>query len=385
MSYYMKEKRRRKSFLIVGNLVLGMLIFFTTICKKPELEEDTKTLIQTAMDLANIPSLAACIIKNDQIVWKFVSGFANKEERRMANDETIYLLASISKTVTGAAVMQLYENGLIDLDTDISQYLPFQVRHPQYPDTIITTRMVLAHRSGLGWPVNANSSFYITYFNDSEPPFFPWIREFMLPGGSDYDPSIWRETAPGEYYWYSNFGITLLGYLVEVVSGENFKEYCKKHIFEPLDMPNTSFKISDLDINQIAMPYEDNEIPRGHVQYIYYPSATLRSSLNDFSHFFIAMMNGGIYNGNRILRESSVDEMLIRHYPDNEVGLIWKMPGDGWYEHSGSMDGCRTQSEFHKEDKVGILIFTNGQSDIVQRRGNGVIYEYIRTEAEKYR
>ena len=374
---------RRKYLFAIWNLVLGMLIIVTTTCKSPTSTEDTKTLIQNALDISKIPSLAACIIKNDQIVWKFVSGFANIEEGRVASDETIYLLASISKTVTGAAVMQLYENGLINLDEDISQYLPFQVRHPQYPDDIITTRMLLSHRSGLGWPESGGSSFYVIYFNDTVPPLFPWIKEFMLPDGSDYNPSIWRPTAPGEYYWYSNFGVTLLGYLVEEVSGENFIEYCRKHIFQPLDMPNSSFKLGDLDIDQIAMPYEDNVIPRGHVQYVYYPAACLRSSINDFSHFLIAMINGGIYNGNRILRESSVDEMLIRHYPDNEVGLIWKIPDDGWYEHSGSVDGCRTQTEFHKEDKLGIIVFTNGQSDAVQR--NGVIYECIKAEAENYR
>lgn len=374
---------RRKYLLVVCGLVLVVLIIFTATCKSSTVTEDTATLIQNALDLSSIPSLAACIIKNDQIVWKFVSGFANIEEGREASDETSYLLASISKTVTGAAVMQLYEKGLINLDEDISQYLPFQVRHPQYPDGIISTRMLLAHRSGLGWPESADSSFYIIYFNDTVPPFFPWIREFMLPDGSDYNPSIWRPTAPGEQYCYSNFGITLLGYLVEEVSGENFAEYCKKHIFQPLDMSDSSFKIGDLDADQIAMPYEDNVIPRGHVQHIYYPAACLRSSINDFSHFLISMMNGGIYEGTRILQESSVNEMLIRHYPDNEVGLIWKIPGDGWYEHSGSMDGCRTQTEFHKVDKLGIIVFTNGQSDAVQR--NGVIYEYIKKEAENYR
>jgi len=182
---------------------------------------------------------------------------------------------------------------------------------------------------------------------------------------------------------YSNFGVAFLGYLVEEVSGENFKEYCKKHIFQPLDMANTSFKLGDLDINTVAMPYENNEIPFGHFTYIYYPSACLRSSINDFSHFIIAIMNGGIYNGNRILQESSVNEMLTRHYPDNQVGLIWKMPGDGWYEHSGSMVGTKTQSEFHKEDKVGILVFSNGESDMVQKEG--LIYQYIKADAEVYR
>jgi len=373
----------KKPFLKIYSFILIML-FLAVSCKKDTLiTGGAETLIRNAVDEGDLPSVAACIIKNDQTVWKFAYGYANREEGKPASDETSYLLASISKTITGTAVMQLHENGLIDLDIDVSQYLPFSVRHPQYPDVIITTRMILAHRSGLGYPSSIESSFYITYFNDSAPPFYPWIKEFMLPDGSDYNPSLWSNLAPGEDYMYSNFGVAFLGYLVEEVSGENFKEYCKKHIFQPLDMANTSFKLGDLDINTVAMPYENNEIPFGHFTYIYYPSACLRSSINDFSHFIIAIMNGGIYNGNRILQESSVNEMLTRHYPDNQVGLIWKMPGDGWYEHSGSMVGTKTQSEFHKEDKVGILVFSNGESDMVQKEG--LIYQYIKADAEVYR
>ncbi len=372
-----------KIYSMIYYLGFGVLILLAVTCRKnPVAPQDAETLIRNYVDSGAIPSIAACIIKNDQIVWQYAYGSANREEGRSASEETVYLLASISKTVTGAAVMQLVERGLIDLDADISDYLPFQVRHPQYPDMVITTRMVLSHRSGLGWPASPESSFYVTYFNDSAPPLFPWIKEFMLPDGSDYNPSIWRPTAPGEHYWYSNFGGAFLGYLVEEVSGENFKDYCKNHIFQLLDMPNTSFKLSDIDDNLLAMPYEGNENPFGHFTYIYYPSACLRSSICDLSHFIIAMMNGGIYNGSRILLESTVEAMLTRYYPDNEVGLIWKMPGGGWYEHSGTMVGTSAQSEFHKDDKVGILVLSNGESDMVKR--GGMIYEFIKEKAQTY-
>ena len=375
---------KKNIFLMIGYIGFGTLIFMLGSCgKNPVARQDAEEVIRHYVDSSAIPSVAACIIKNDQIVWQYAYGFANREEGRPATDETIYLLASISKTITGAAVMQLVEQGQIDLDADISDYLPFQVRHPQYPNIAITPRMVLSHRSGLGWPHNPESSFYITYFNDSAPPFYPWIREFMLPDGSDYNPSIWRPTAPGEAYCYSNFGGALLGYLVEEVSGENFKDYCKNHIFQPLDMPNTSFKLSDIDNDLLAMPYENNENPFGHFTYVYYPSACLRSSIRDLSHFFIAMMNGGIYNGTRILQDSTVAEMLVRHYPDNEVGLIWKIRDGGWYEHSGTMVGTSAQSEFHKDDKVGILVLSNGESELVKK--GGIIYEFIKEDAQAYR
>ena len=374
----------KKLSSIVCHLISVILIFLVLTCSKdPVAPEDTETLIRNAVDAGDIPSVAACIIKNDQIVWEFAYGYANRAVGKLASDETIYLLASVSKPVIATAVMQLTEQGFIDLDEDIGEYLPFSVRNPHYPDAIITTRMILSHRSGLGWPVSGDSDFYKVYSGDSAPPLYPLIKELIVPGYSKYDPSLWKNTAPGSAYWYSNFGAALLGYLVEVVSGEDFKEYCKKHIFQPLDMPNTSFKFSDLDINQVAMPYEGNEVPFGHNTHFYYPAADLRSSIRDFSHFIIAIMNGGVYMGNRILQDSSVDEMLTLHYPGNQVGLIWKLPGDGWVEHSGSMSGVRTQVEFHQEERVGILIFSNGESDHVQR--GGLIYQYIQLDAEQYR
>ncbi len=374
----------KKPHLRISNLLAVAMLFWAVSCSEDNVSmPDPETLIRNAVDAGEVPSVAACIIRNDRIVWEYAYGFANRESSIHADNETSYLLASISKPVTGVAVMQLYENGLIDIDEDISRYLPFAVIHPQYPDAVITTRMVLAHRSGLGYPVSIQSSFYETYFEDDAPPFFPWIREFMLPDGSDYNPSIWSDLAPGEGYVYSNFGVALLAYLVEEVTGINFKDYCMTNIFEPLDMTHTSFRLSDLDVDKVAMPYENNVDPFGHFTYRYYPSACLRSSIQDFSHFIIAMMNGGVFNGTRILEESSVNDMLTRHYEDNEVGLIWKMPGEGWYEHSGSMVGTKTQSEFHKEDKIGILVFSNGENDIVQREG--LIYHFIKREAEKYR
>lgn len=374
----------KKSTLGFSITIFAVLLCFTFSCdKNPVRPEDTETIIRNAVDAGNIPSIAACIIKNDQIVWQYAYGLADVEAGQEATEETAYLLASISKPVTGVAIMQLVEQGRIDLDRDISHYLPFAVRHPTYPDSVITTRMVMSHRSGLGWPAYASSSFYITYFTDDAPPFYPWIREFMLPDGSDYNPSIWRPSAPGEQYWYSNFGVALLGYLVEEVTGENFKDYCTENIFEPSDMPNTSFRVSDLDPDLLSMPYLPDGTPFGQLTYIYYPSACLRSSIRDFSHFMIAMMNGGIYRGTRILEESSVNEMLIRHYPDNEVGLIWKMPEEGWYEHSGTLQCGKGQAEFHKVDKVALLLFSNTQTDLIRR--GGLIYQCVMTDLEAYR
>jgi len=358
-------------------LILCLSIFR---CEKdPVSPEDTETQIQKVMEANDIPSVAACIIKNGGIVWSFAHGSANFEQNVPATDETIYILASVSKLATATAVMQLCEQGLIDLDEDINHYLSFPVRNPHYPDEKITARMLLSHRSGLAWPQNEDPNFYQTYPGDSAPPLYPWIKEYIVPGGSQYVAAIWKNTAPGRQELYSNIGVALLGYLVEAVSGNDFNEYCKTHIFQPLDMPHTSFRLNDLDINQVAMPYQPGNKPYGHYSVKPYPSASLRSSISDFSHFIIAYINGGIYNGNRILQESTINEMLRPHYPDTRVGLIWMSYDGGWYGHGGGFHGTSTYVEFHKENQTGILIFSNGENNADNPLG--LIHLLIRAEA----
>ena len=105
--------------------------------------------IKLLMKVGHMPSLSACIIKNNGIVWSKGYGFYDIMHRKKACDDTIYMIGSISKSVTATALMQLYEQGLFDLDDDVSDYLPFTLRNPKYPDVPITFRMLLAHQSSL--------------------------------------------------------------------------------------------------------------------------------------------------------------------------------------------------------------------------------------------
>ena len=216
----------KKLLSLRSHLTYPILLILALACTKdPVTPEDTETLIRNAVDAGDIPSVAACIIKNDQIVWNYSYGFADINQGTRASEETIYTLASISKVVTATAVMQLFEQDEIDLDEDINQYLSFPVRNPHYPDEKITPRMLLTHRSGLAWPNDEDPDFYETYPNDSASPLFPWIKEYIVPGGSEYVSRIWKLIPPGTYELYSNVGAALLGHLVEAVSGDDFNEY----------------------------------------------------------------------------------------------------------------------------------------------------------------
>ena len=324
------------------------------------------------MKFAHKPSVSSCIIVNDSIVWFKSFGLYDIEKNKHATKDTLYLMASVSKTVTATALMQLYEQGLFDLDDDVNSYLPFSLKNPKFPDTPITFKMLLSHRSSL-----ADDNLYwlcLSYLPgdpDIESYPYPWLKEYLTPNGSAYSPAIWSNSAPGTKFYYANIGFSLIGYLIELISGQPFDKYCKDHIFTPLEMYNTSFRLKDCNISNIAVPYDYKSgkyFP--HPQYgmlLIYPSATLRTSIEEYSHFIIAHMNGGKYKEIRILNESTVELMHTGHYePYSRKGNY----GFGWFitetffirkeiGHSGGWPGAHTYVKIKLNKDVAIIVFTN--------------------------
>jgi CubicO group peptidase (beta-lactamase class C family) len=346
------------------------------------------------MKLGHLPSLSACIIDGNEVIWLKGYGFYDLENRKPATDNTIYNIASISKTVTGTALMQLWEQDLFDLDEDVNNFLPFNLRNPNFPDIPITFRMLLSHSSSLN-PETGISQFrdYIWSNFSADPPFsffpMPWLEQFLIPGGQWYKSNRWSSTyKPGEYTMYSNVNFDVTCYLVELISGEIFVEYCKNHIFQPLEMYNTSFNLSELDINNVAIPYhyhngeylqinelsyllgEDITPPDKYWRVRCYAAGGLYTTISDLSHFLIAHMNGGIWNDVRILEERTVEEMHTIQPPGNidpvgnlYHGLAWTIQGTPFdvnvSGHNGGNIGVVGYMSFIPSEEIGIICFYN--------------------------
>ena len=349
-------------------------------------------IINFLMSLSHFPSLSTCIIKNDEVVWSNGYGFYDLEQQKPTEDNTIYNVGSISKTITGTALMQLYDQGLFDLDDDVNKYLPFSLRNPHFPDVPITFRMLLCHSSGLAPEILIEDFHPWFWFNfSSDPPFsfypYPWIIEYLQPGGKWYDPpsyGYWNpQDKPGEYHVYANINFDIVAYLVEVLSGKYFNEYCNEHIFFPLEMYNSSFDLSTLPIEFVAIPYHfsDGEyltmdmLPgfadSTYHRLLHYPVAGLYTTVLDLSHFLIAHMNGGVWNGVRILEEDTIAEMHTIQPPDFDdssqvdYGLAWteldysfcreKLSG-----HSGGYYGVWTFMFYLcSQPDTGVIFFVN--------------------------
>jgi len=330
-------------------------------------EEIFDMLITRVMKMAHMSALSAAIIKDGKVVWAKGYGLYDRERNKEATENTIYLVASISKTFTATAIMQLYEKGLLDLDDDVNKYLPFSLRNPKHPDKPITIRMLLAHQSSLAEDPPA---FYCHFPGDLKIGGYPepWLEEYLTPKGIHYKPQIWADYEPGKEMSYANIGYSILGYIVERITNMTFEDYCQKYIFQPLGMKNTSFELMKLNISNIAVPYiyRGEYEPLLHYQILDYPAGGLRTNVIDLAKFLIAHMYGGEYNGIRILSPESVEEMHKVQYPSHkyffQYGLgfqIWNIGGEKYIGHTGGLYGVATKMVYRERDKVGIIFFTN--------------------------
>lgn len=216
--------------------------------------ENVEKMIEEMDSLLTDPKIpvsgyAVSIVKNGKIAFERQCGF-----RRIDEDTntvypmevgTRYRIASISKVFTALGIMQMYDQGKLDLDEDASKYLGFSLRNPYYPDAVITPRMMLSHISSI-----RDGSAYAL-------PSKTHIREAFLEGGSFYcggehfaAPDGEHDMRPGGYYFYCNLNFGLLGTMIERLSGERFDDYMVKHVLAPLGT-KASYNLGDFDAEEI--------------------------------------------------------------------------------------------------------------------------------------
>jgi len=325
--------------------------------------------IEFLLKIIHISALSVGIVKNNELIWTNGYGLYDRENNKAAADDTIYLVASISKMFTATAIMQLYEQGHFDLDDDISDYLGYTLKNPKYPTTNITFRMLLAHQSSLAPDL-------ATYFTKVIPGGLeisgyphPFLQELLTPEGIYYRPQLWNDYAPGEDMYYSNIGFGVLGFLVQQISGQPLEDYCRDNIFTPLGMNDTSFFFSNIDNQRAAVPYEyiqHQYIPYIHYHILEYPAGNLRTTVLDLSRFLILQMNNGTYENTEILTPNTLEEMHTIQYPSDtynfQYGLgfqIWQTPTTVKTGHTGGFFGVATKMICKKSDDVGIIMFAN--------------------------
>lgn len=206
---------------------------------------------------------------------------ANIAAGRRVTPDTLFMLASVSKTVVATAVLQAIEDGLFDLQTHVNDVLPFRVRHPVHPDRPITVRQLLTHTSSIRDNWNLLTAGYVA--GDSPMELRTFLRRYLSPGGADFAPNNFYAFGPGRSYRYANVGASLAAFLVEAAAGIGFDTWCERRIFAPLGMDRAGWHLAGLPRREIAMPYtwagnKNAYVPTGHYGYPDYPDGALRTT-----------------------------------------------------------------------------------------------------------
>jgi CubicO group peptidase (beta-lactamase class C family) len=359
-------------------ILSSILVVFCTACSVTS-SSDTASLIteldaelQTVVASGNSPSIQVAVVHRDQIVWSQAFG-------ENTSVDHVYMNASVQKVFTAAAILQLVERGLIDLDTDVSTYLPFPVRHPDFPETPITVQMLLAHRSGL-------DAFPHQFAWDTESTFSPQYRppcpahlatmsheEFMIASltseGSNYTQRAWV-LKPGQGYHYSVSAYPLLRYLVSQVARQSYADYMHENIFIPLGMTSSGFSAEEFS-GRHAVPYtrindQNVELPIWDGQ-----GSMMHTTAEDMAKFVLALMNAGQHGDFQLLQPETVELMQQRtsHFkvlfknsndlPQRGHGLGLFVFRGGWYGNGGSAPGFQCLLRFHPSRQVGYVILSN--------------------------
>ncbi len=386
----MKESRNRfikpgksmflLSLILIGSLVISF-IFAPSAPRKPAsipINDYTYTIEYVEYEVAqmmkehDLPSVVIVLIDGEDIIYEQAFGFSNLEDRTPATLETVYKIGSISKVFTGIEIMRMYEEGLIDLDSPITEYLPdFSIKN-QFSDPI-TVRSLLAHRSGL-----PRGDTLLGWYWESHPDVLKAQVDSLSVAYQAYP--VW------ERYKYSNVGYEVLGRIIEVVrevelpseeAVSGWPYYMREALLVPLGMNDSNFGSDMLlygreSANQIAMGYhwEDGKtMPINQFDIIQLASGNMQSTMRDMEKFMKYVMNveekdSGIL-APEILR-SMYEEQYARGRDPQINGLAWFTDKDALDEllvfHGGTNQGFISLIMMMPERKLGFIVLSNSDA-----------------------
>ncbi len=342
-------------------IVLSLTLFVSTpLFSQPRSREDLEAffdgVVAAQMRSYSIASATVSVVKDGQLFLAKGYGYADREARRPVDpDRTLFRPGSISKLFTWTSVMQLVEQGKLDLDADVNGYL----KDFQIPDTFaepITMKHLMTHTPGF----EDGALGYLLIKSPSD----------LVPLSASLAAHIPRRVRPPwTYSSYSNYGTALAGLIVANVSGMPFEEYVEKNIFEPLGMSHTTFRepLPERLAPGMATSYrrENGGFEPAHFELIsnFGPAGALSSTATDMARFMIAHLELGRYGENRILGEETARRMHERIYFLDE-----RLPGmaHGFYEddvrgqrvigHGGDTEFFHSTLALFPEHDVGLFV-----------------------------
>ncbi|MEG0517997.1 MAG: serine hydrolase domain-containing protein [Bacteroidales bacterium] len=348
----------------------------TFSCTPKTAEEKLDSTLKEAMEKNRAIGMAVAAVKDGKIIFAKSFGYKDRENKIELKNDDLFRIASISKSFTATAIMQMVEQGKIDLEGDVSKYLGFPIRNPTYPTIPITIRMLLSHSSSL---------------NDSEGYF---TINVINPDSSSTHINAYSDWEPGTKYDYCNLGFNTLGTILERVSGERFDQYIVNHILKPVGAYG-GYNVGELDSTKFVTLYEEQpdgsftpspdayakrtaQIANYHFGYsapIFSPTGGMKISATDLAKVMMMHMNLG-----KIAQPGSPDSLQVidRHSAElmqtkmisptaegDSYGFALRISdrlidGKTMIGHTGSAYGVYTTMFWDQERKNGFVVLISG-------------------------
>ena len=371
---------------------LVFIIVFSINITASSLDNEDKDRItkhfNTYIKKGNLPNISILIKQNNKEIYRHVEGMADIENKVKADKGTVYRIYSMTKPVTGVAIMQLVESGKLRLNDKVSKYIPAfkdtKVINLDFQDYVvkpkreITIRDLLTHTSGLTYSWAGEGPVHQIYRKYNIRPYFFGALDAELnkfPGNTCQFAAAAASAPllhnPGEK-WSYGINMDVLGCVVEVVSGVTFAEYLQQNIFDPLDLKSIGFSVNPIDKDSFTTLYtsgafsRDGEVvaPSGlnraelmfseelraidsfnespylnNSSRLFDGGSGLVSNIDDYSKFAEMLLNGGTLNGVRILSKASVNLMSRNHLSDEILsdGAAFGLNGGGFGLTVGSI------------------------------------------------
>ena len=376
-------------------LLLFLSFFIVSICVNTQsLDEDFRIssalkLVEVWLDAEiaykDIPGISAGIVDDQTLFWSKGFGYADIAKKILAAPDTIYSICSISKLFTSISVMQLRDQGKLDLDKPIKTYLPWFNIVDKYPDAPpITLRGILTHSSGL--PREADYPYWTG-------PDFPFpTREEIIHKLFDQEELYPAQT----YFQYSNLGMTLAGEVVAAVSKKPYAAYVTENVIAPLGLTHTTPEIPKDQIGKkLASGYSVWLREGGRKKIPFYlvkgiaPAAGFASTVEDLGRFASWQFRLLEKGGQEILSANTLREMHRIQWMDPDWQTSWgfgfsvsRQNNKTFVGHGGSCPGYRTQIHICPQDKIATIVMSNGH-DVNPSVYTQRIYEIIEPALSK--
>jgi CubicO group peptidase (beta-lactamase class C family) len=366
----------------ISNSIIATALLFpiTSIAQ----ENKAEAAIQQIMKENPVMGLSVAVVKNNKFIYSHSFGLKDAETNTPLTNENIFRIASISKSFSATAIMQLVEAKKVNLDQDVSDLIGFKVRNPKFPETVITLRLMLSHLSSI---------------NDSQGYF---SLDSINPAKSVNWYKCYNNYEPGKKYEYCNFNFNMIGTIIEKVSGERFDAYIQNHILNPLQLYG-GYYVNGLDKSKFATIYEyqpdaakfvaspNAYAPRttevaayqmGYSAPIFSPTGGMKISAKDLATYMMMHANYGKYNGVRIISKKNSKMMQTAVSDIEPYGFALETPatiidGKQVIGHTGSAYGLYSAMFFDPQEKFGIVVISNGCHPGVTSGYNNVIKKTV--------